>query len=87
MVDVRVNNNNGYYQLKNEPFKTALDYNTPVEFWGAFAVTRDSLLRNPDKIEKSAKSYDWLGHGMYFRENNTERALQWAKDKKSRGGN
>ncbi|HEY1201935.1 MAG TPA: hypothetical protein VGE79_13180, partial [Niastella sp.] len=29
--------------------------------------------------------YDWLGHGMYFWENNYERALQWAIDKQRRG--
>jgi hypothetical protein len=29
--------------------------------------------------------YDWLGHGVYFWENNYERAFQWAKDKEKRG--
>jgi len=54
-------------------------------FHGCEASTRDALLANPDGIKKSEKPYDWLGHGMYFWENNIDRALQWAKDKKKRG--
>ena len=46
---------------------------------------RDKLLNNPDEIVISQRPYDWLGHGMYFWENNYERALQWAEDKKRRG--
>ena len=30
-------------------------------------------------------AFQELGHGMYFWENNYDRALQWAKDKKARG--
>jgi len=55
-----------------------------IGFHGCEASTRDALLENPDMIRKSEKPYDWLGHGMYFWENNAERALQWAKDKKRR---
>lgn len=43
------------------------------------------LLANPDELKVSKEKYDWLGHGMYFWENNYERALQWAKSKKQRG--
>ena len=56
-----------------------------IGFHGCEASTRDALLNNPDTIRKSDKPYDWLGHGMYFWENNAERALQWAKDKNKRG--
>jgi hypothetical protein len=56
-----------------------------IGFHGCETSTRNRLLRNPDVIEKSTKPYDWLGHGMYFWENNYDRALQWAKDKKKRG--
>ena len=56
-----------------------------IGFHGCEADTRDSLLKNPDTIRKSEKPYDWLGNGMYFWENNADRALQWAKDKKKRG--
>lgn len=56
-----------------------------IGFHGCEARTRDTLLEDPDTIKKSEKPYDWLGHGMYFWENNADRAIQWAKDKKKRG--
>ena len=43
------------------------------------------LINSPNKIRKSEKPYDWLGHGMYFWENNLLRAQQWAKEKERRG--
>ena len=45
----------------------------------------DKLIANQAVIEKSKKPYYWLGHGMYFRENNLERTKLWAKDKERRG--
>ena len=54
-------------------------------FHGCDESIRDRLLNQPDEIVFSKEKYDWLGHGMYFWENNYERALQWAKEKKARG--
>ncbi|MRG48587.1 hypothetical protein GFS24_25950 [Chitinophaga sp. SYP-B3965] len=54
-------------------------------FHGCDAQVRDSLLKNPDVIRISKEPFDWLGHGMYFWENNIERAMQWAIEKKRRG--
>ena len=59
--------------------------NMIIGFHGCEASVRDALLNNPNEIKISRKPFDWLGHGMYFWENNYERALQWAQDKKSRG--
>lgn len=59
--------------------------NMIIGFHGCEASVRDALLNNPNEIKISRKPFDWLGHGMYFWENNYERALQWARDKKSRG--
>ena len=59
--------------------------NLIISFHGCEASVRDALLNNPNEIKISRKPFDWLGHGMYFWENNYERALQWAQDKKSRG--
>lgn len=56
-----------------------------IGFHGCDESTRNLLLNSPNTVKKSEKPYDWLGHGMYFWENNEERALQWAKGKKSRG--
>jgi hypothetical protein len=54
-------------------------------FHGCDAETCQRLLNKPNEVVYSRKPYDWLGHGMYFWENNYDRALQWAKDKKVRG--
>lgn len=59
--------------------------NLRIGFHGCDKKIRDSLVREPDKIKKSQEKYDWLGNGFYIWENNYERALQWATDKKDRG--
>jgi hypothetical protein len=59
--------------------------NLVIGFHGCDAATCNSLLNNPNEIIYSEKPYDWLGHGMYFWENNYDRAFQWAKDKKTKG--
>jgi len=56
-----------------------------IGFHGCDRSRQQELLQNSAIIPKSDKPYDWLGHGMYFWENNFERALQWAKDNKERG--
>ena len=30
-------------------------------------------------LQESKNAHDWLGHGIYFWENNPKRALDWAK--------
>jgi hypothetical protein len=59
--------------------------NLVIAFHGCDIRVRDKLLNSPNDIVISQKPYDWLGHGMYFWENNYERALQWAEDKKRHG--
>jgi len=59
--------------------------NLIIGFHGCELDVRNALLNNPDTIKISTEPYDWLGHGMYFWENNYDRALQWAEDKKKRG--
>jgi hypothetical protein len=53
-------------------------------FHGCDEAVRNEIINNPNFIKKSQESFDWLGHGFYLWENNFERALQWAKDKKRR---
>lgn len=55
--------------------------NLVIGFHGCEEETANALLTNPDIIKESTAPYDWLGHGMYFWENNQQRALQWAKAK------
>ncbi|SDG74327.1 hypothetical protein [Chitinophaga filiformis] len=59
--------------------------NLIVGFHGCDEVVRNALLNNPNKIKISRKRYDWLGNGMYFWENNYQRALDWATEKYQRG--
>ncbi len=59
--------------------------NLVLGFHGCEAEVRDELLMHPERIKFSKKPFDWLGHGLYFWENNYERAWQWAMAKKARG--
>lgn len=59
--------------------------NLIIGFHGCERRVRDTLLLNPNYYKISQKPFDWLGHGLYFWENNYERALQWATEKKKRG--
>ncbi|MDD4992583.1 MAG: hypothetical protein PHR83_10150 [Paludibacter sp.] len=59
--------------------------NLIIGFHGCDKEVRDTLLNSPNDIQISEKPYDWLGHGIYFWENNDARALKWAKDKEKRG--
>ena len=59
--------------------------NLLIGFHGCDRIVRDQLLMNPNDYRISRKPYDWLGHGLYFWENNYDRALEWATEKKSRG--
>jgi dihydrofolate reductase len=59
--------------------------NLIIGFHGCDEAVANKLLNNPDNIKISIKPYDWLGHGIYFWENNYQRALEWAKDKQKKG--
>ncbi|MFZ1456976.1 MAG: hypothetical protein WAT46_13105 [Saprospiraceae bacterium] len=59
--------------------------NLMIGFHGCDESVRNNLVNQPDKVKSSQELYDWLGHGFYLWENNYERALLWAKDKKKRG--
>ena len=52
-------------------------------FHGCDQSVCDSLVNNRrKKLNYSENQYDWLGKGMYFWENDKERALKWAEDLK-----
>ncbi|MES2388728.1 MAG: hypothetical protein V4543_12070 [Bacteroidota bacterium] len=59
--------------------------NLVIGFHGCDESVKSELINSSGKIRKSINPYDWLGHGMYFWENNFERALQFAGEKESRG--
>jgi hypothetical protein len=59
--------------------------NLVLGFHGCEKSDQLKLISDPTYVKSSNESFDWLGHGMYFWENNPERALLWAKDKKTAG--
>lgn len=59
--------------------------NLMLGFHGCDESVRNELVTKPDIVKKSQESFDWLGNDFYVWENNYERALQWALDKKARG--
>ncbi|SFE98440.1 hypothetical protein SAMN05518672_113155 [Chitinophaga sp. CF118] len=59
--------------------------NLIIGFHGCEAEVRDILLQHPNDYKISQQPFDWLGHGLYFWENNYDRAVQWANEKKDRG--
>ena len=53
--------------------------NLVLGFHGCDKSVRDKVISNKDYLRNSSNDYDWLGHGIYFWENNYDRALEYAK--------
>lgn len=58
-------------------------HNIVLGFHGCDQAIVDEVI-NGAQLKNSTNNYDWLGNGMYFWENNSERALQWAIDRNKR---
>lgn len=54
-----------------------------IGFHGCDLSVRDALVNGKSQFKPSENNYDWLGHGMYFWENDFERALEFAKFKRN----
>jgi hypothetical protein len=50
-----------------------------VGFHGCDKEVQEKVLLNKEGLCPSENDYDWLGNGIYFWENNPERALQFAE--------
>lgn len=59
--------------------------NLVLGFHGCEKSEQQRLLSDPEYFRKSTQDYDWLGHGMYFWENNPQRAWDWANQKQKAG--
>jgi len=59
--------------------------NLILGFHGCEKSEQQKLLLDTSYIRSSNEIFDWLGHGMYFWENNPQRALLWAEQKKKAG--
>ena len=54
--------------------------NLTVGFHGCDQAVVDKVVAGEDNLLASTNDYDWLGNGIYFWENNEERALEWATE-------
>lgn len=54
--------------------------NLVIGFHGCDQLIVEKILNGEDELTVSQNNYDWLGHGIYFWENNETRALQYAKE-------
>jgi hypothetical protein len=59
--------------------------NLILGFHGCEKIEQQKLISDPSYIRSSNESFDWLGHGMYFWENNPQRAILWAEEKEKAG--
>ncbi|MBQ7746490.1 MAG: hypothetical protein IJT92_03455 [Spirochaetia bacterium] len=46
----------------------------------------EEVIHNRKPLKPSKNDYDWLGNGIYFWENDPERALEWARETCKRKG-
>jgi len=51
-----------------------------IGFHGCDLSVRDSVVNHKTSLKSSKNQYDWLGNGIYFWENNQQRALQFAEE-------
>ena len=59
--------------------------NLILGFHGCDEDDQTQLINNLKNFKNSQKNFDWLGHGMYFWENNDKRAIDWALSKQKAG--
>ncbi len=58
--------------------------NLIIGFHGCDKSVRDAIVTGESVMTVKKNSYDWLGYGLYFWENNVQRALAFAEEKKIR---
>lgn len=60
---------------------------TPVVigYHGCSRALAEKLVTGQDSLKARDHNYHWLGSGIYFWENDKDRALEWAVEKASRG--
>lgn len=53
--------------------------NLVIGFHGCDKTVFDRVVSSGEPLKKSQNEYDWLGHGIYFWEQNYLRAYEWAQ--------
>lgn len=59
--------------------------NLILGFHGCDQSTFDAVVKHGEGLRPSVNDYDWLGNGIYFWEQNYERAHSWAEEQSLRG--
>jgi len=62
-----------------------LDHRVIVGFHGCDQATADRVLVTGEPMKPSSNQWDWLGEGIYFWEQNPERAWAFAQEQHARG--
>lgn len=60
--------------------------NLTIGFHGCDQSVVDKVIAGKENLLASNNDYDWLGSGIYFWENNEERAMEWAVELSKRPG-
>lgn len=60
--------------------------NLVLGFHGCDRSLAEDVVLGKAMLKISNHDYDWLGHGIYFWENNQSRALEWAEENSLRKG-
>jgi len=55
-----------------------------IGFHGCDKSIRDAIVNGQTMLRASKNDYDWLGHGMYFWENNFQRAFHFVQEQQRR---
>jgi hypothetical protein len=50
-----------------------------IGYHGCDQSVADKVLSHGVSLRASTNDYDWLGHGIYFWEDNLDRAWEWAR--------
>lgn len=58
--------------------------NLIIGFHGCDQETFEKIIYDGESLNFSENPYDWLGNGMYFWEQNLQRAWEWAEESMSR---
>lgn len=58
--------------------------NLIIGFHGCDRSLAEKVICGKERLKMSHNDYDWLGNGIYFWENNYDRAFQWASDNAKR---
>lgn len=58
--------------------------NLVIGFHGCDIETYDKVLKNNEFLKSSNNDYDWLGNGIYFWEQDFNRAWEWAENSQKR---